>query len=398
MGLFSFIFYKEYYYFLVFWIIDVIISIIKNIFNEFYKKFNGGNTNLGNYIYLINLCISDLLSGFLVLITIYRSKSEKKEEEKKTIINENQNKIKLIYNDLSKKKYTFSLILLSSLLDFVGNSASFLYHLFFQEEGINEEENKPLEGNTTLWFLSIDILSRIFFSRIILNSPLYKHHKLSTIIFIIGFIPIIIIGIIKMDPFLERFLFLLPRNIIQALDDILSKILLTYKFVIPQNLMFYRGIIYLIINLLLFPCLFFTHSFKDTTYFNEQVGLKIIFLLVYILLISIKRFCIMKVIYIFTPQHVCFLNVVITLINFIISLFCLEHDLTMLTIIFIILSLLIIIIGTLIFNEMIILNFSDLNKNTKTQILDREKKEKKFNVLSESFNDDENDNNETIVN
>ena len=105
MALLSFMFYKEYYYFLVFWIIDVIISLIKNIFKDFYTKFNGGNTNLGNYIYLINLCISDLLSAFLVIITIYRSKSEKKEEEdKKTAINENQNKIKLIYNDLSKKK------------------------------------------------------------------------------------------------------------------------------------------------------------------------------------------------------------------------------------------------------------------------------------------------------
>ena len=287
--------------------------------------------------------------------------------------------------------------MLSSLLDFIGNSASFLYHLFFQKERINEED-KPLEGYETLWFLSIDILSRIFFSRIILNTPVYKHYKLSTIIFIIGFIPIIIIGIIKMKPFLERFLFLFPRNIIQALDDILIKILLTYKFVLPQNLMFYRGIIYLIINLLLFPCLFFTNSFKVITYFDEQVGLKIIFLLVYILLISIKRFCIMKVIYFFTPQHVCFLNVVITLIDFIIYLFCQEHDLTKLAITFIILSLLIIIIGTLIFNEMIILNFSDLNKNTKTLILDRELKEKKFNVLSESFNDDENENNETIVN
>ena len=80
----------------------------------------------------------------------------------------------------------------------------------------------------------------------------------------------IIIRIKNMKNFWIQFFFLVPRNIIQALDDILSKILFSYKFVLPRNLMFYRGIIYLIINLLIFPCLFFTDSFQNMIFFMSK--------------------------------------------------------------------------------------------------------------------------------
>jgi hypothetical protein len=87
-------FYKDYYYFLVFWILELAISIIKYFFevetsnkNEIYYKENA-------YFNLISLNIADLLAGFLVLFTEMQMKTKKKEEIKKS-----KNTQELIYND-----------------------------------------------------------------------------------------------------------------------------------------------------------------------------------------------------------------------------------------------------------------------------------------------------------
>lgn len=81
----------------------------------------------------------------------------------------------------------------------------------------------------------------------------------------------------------------------------------------------------------------------------------------------------MEILYFFTPQHVCFINSVSWLIIFFKNFFFYEIS-TVLIIIYIF-TFLFIISGTLLFNEMIILNIYDLNKDTKAQILEREKKD-----------------------
>ena len=72
----------------------------------------------------------------------------------------------------------------------------------------------------------------------------------------------------------------------------------------------------------------------------------------------------MKVIYLFTPQHVGFLNVVSSLQNYILYTSSKAEN-KVIELIISIPSFAIIIFGTLVFNEMIILNCFDLDIYTK---------------------------------
>ena len=106
-------------------------------------------------------------------------------------------------------------------------------------------------------------------------------------------------------------------------------------------------------------------------------------------------------IYIFSPLHVTFLNTVVTLTDYLISLFCKTFNFKILEIVFYILPLSIIVFGTLIFNEIIIIKFCNLDKNTKPLILDREEKEKTINAFHENTSnngDEDKDNDDAITN
>ena len=93
----------------------------------------------------------------------------------------------------------------------------------------------------------------------------------------------------------------------------------------------------------------------------------------------------MKILYIFSVQHVCFVNAVSWLI-ILIQYFILKK-IHSLSIYIYIISFLIVIFGTLLFNEIIIINVCDLNKNTKAKILEREKEEiKQLNMFSNGNN------------
>ena len=102
----------------------------------------------------------------------------------------------------------------------------------------------------------------------------------------------------------------------------------------------------------------------------------------------------MKVIYLFTPQHVGFLNVVNSLKNYV--LYISSDDVkSPLDITINIVSFFIIIIGTLIFNEMIILKIFDLDKGTKPAILQREKLdllEMESSIIEEDLKNEEEQN------
>ena len=144
-----------------------------------------------SYICLLSLNISDLFAGFLVLITYFRMKSEKEEETIKEIKPKKSNDVKLIYNDLSKKRNKHSLLLLLSIIELAGRSTDFLFILLINNEIV-------VSNDTIIWIISIDILSRILFSSIILKTRIYLHHIVAFLIFIIGFLPMTIWGIIAM--------------------------------------------------------------------------------------------------------------------------------------------------------------------------------------------------------
>ena len=138
------------------------------------------NTNKNNneslvtydYLHLLSLNFADLLSGFLVLITSYRMKPEKKpEKEIVTKKNMNQNSsIELIYNDFKEKDNRYILILILSIIELFARSSNLLFNL------INDYKNKQLNYYNSEWIISLDIISRIIFSKIILKTR-YLYYK-----------------------------------------------------------------------------------------------------------------------------------------------------------------------------------------------------------------------------
>ena len=159
MRIISFFFYKTYFYFVLFWILDF-LNTLESTLN---RKESGSPliSLLFNFIY-INL--GELLSGFLVLYTKLRSK-EKKVETVQT----GKTEVELIYNDLSLKKNIKIIIFVVSILDFLGRNYIIFILLFFG--------NLTLQQHHIRWTISIDILARIILCRILLKIKLYKHHR-----------------------------------------------------------------------------------------------------------------------------------------------------------------------------------------------------------------------------
>jgi len=371
MAWISFKFYKNYYYFLIFWILELGTSIIKYFFDENSTYNNIDYSRDNEYFHLIELNISDLLAGFFVLFTEMQMKTQKTEEVKKS-----KNTQELIYNDYSIKRNKFVYVFIISIFNFLGSSIEYFYYLI---------SDTKLKKENFEWLISVDIITRIIFSKIILKTRLYKHHIISLIIFVIGFLPLTLCGFINSLNFYILLVFF--RNVLYALGDIFSKILLTKKFVLPQYLIFWKGIFIFVIHIILFIILYPLGKI-DFDYFSFYKTKKILLGIVSILTLLPKNLCVMKVIYLFTPQHVGFLNVVVSLKNY--GLYISNRDEKIASeIIITVLSFFVVIFGTLIFNEMIIINIFELDKGTKPGIIQREKIEMDTSILEEDLRNEE---------
>ena len=174
----------------------------------------------------ISRIVGDLLAGFLVLYT-YLTTSIINEKEN-NIINKNN-------NEPSKSISRCALILIVSIIEFVSRVIYPILALYFKIFEIGEMISLP----------PLTVLSRIFFSHYILKIILYKHHIISLIIFVIGlfFKPILIFRVgginFKKWPFL---IFAIIQFILEGLEDVLNKLLLREKYMLPHVLMFFRGL------------------------------------------------------------------------------------------------------------------------------------------------------------
>ena len=119
--------FKAYYYFLAYWLLGFISSTMDYITeNKFYKNLKK-NKNRNDYLNLFILNATDLLADILVLITNYRMKSEKE------AIKFNNEKYKLIYNDLSIKENKRILIFSMNIIDLLGRSTTSTFYLSEQK-------------------------------------------------------------------------------------------------------------------------------------------------------------------------------------------------------------------------------------------------------------------------
>ena len=378
MRFISFTFSKAYIYFIIYWIIDILNSIEIKFFSK-YSQYNEEYQKEFLLLYLVCLNIGESLSGILVLITKLKMNYLKEIGEENTMKPENSLKsLKLIYNDLSKRKNKYILIVFMSIFDFLGRAIELLYLLFFDKLYLEQKHIK--------WLISFDIFSRIIFCRIILKHQIYRHHKYAILLCSIGFF---IMAFFSLRSIIfdkggkynnlkgwVYIIFLIVQKIFFSSGDTISKILLTNKFLLPHYLMFYKSLIVYIIFIILIPTLFLTSKIKYNNYESLlNVGdphILILFKLMSIVLSFFACFSIYKIIDIFTPIHVGFINVSSSLFQAIGFIVFGDEMENLIYLILDIICLLVIGFGTLIFTEILIINACRLNEYTQEGLLLKE--------------------------
>ena len=398
MSFISFVFYKSYLYFILYWLIDLMQSLENYIF-----EYNNNNEikdlshpNEFYFLSVIEWNISDLLAGFLVLYTYMRMKSLNKHQEllnkkikkKKKILS--QNTYELIYNDLSIKKNKYCLILLTASIDFISRVFIFFFILL---------NNDKIDMHYSDWLLTFDIFMRVFCSKYIIKMKFYKHHLLGLAINGICFSFLTVLNIYRINyqikdqekrkTVLIYLLFIFPRFIMFSLEDTINKILLMNDFILPHSLIFYRGVYEFFMNIIL---IFILIIFTDKIHFSfikDIISNIHYFLLIIFSIFSqfIKNFIIMKVLYNFTVQHVSFLEIFYIIIDIVYNIFINEENYNLIITILVCLSAILIFFGSLIFNEIIIINVYGLDEGTREGLLMKEKKES--NKYLKSINDSE---------
>lgn len=376
MSLVSISFYKTYYYFVIVLSLDLLNKLIKDHFDTIYSPKE--NIKIIELFNLICYNVADLLSGFLVLYTYISSRSDKKE----TIVKKKSKNViqyDLIYNDLSIRENKYSFILLISFLEFIGRFSDFFFYLILNI-------NRIRDGEIT-WLISIDILSRIVFSNLILKSKIYNHHILSIILTILGLCSMsagafIIIKDTELSNW-PYFISLAIKFVILSLEDVINKLLLTDKFLLPQSLMFLRGL-FNSIMFVLFILFIYLMKFMDFSFnindSKSNIYIQISLIIVYTFFAFLRSFSVIKVIDIFSPQHVSFINVIFYLFRLLNCRINSKDNIAL--IINDSLCLFIIAFSTLVFNEILIIKACGLDENTKNGFLEKEKKEKEDIILS----------------
>ena len=357
MSLISFTWYNSYYYFLVYWIFEFCITLTKGrLFSNIIYIDNQMNTET-EIVDIVCLIISDLFAGFLVLYTkfIFRKKEIKRKKSEK--------EIELIYNNPKYIKYPYYLMIIISILDLLARSVYFLFDLFFPSEF-------NLGKYETNYVIGFDIIFRFLFCRFILKRKSYRHHFWSIIINIAGLLIMSILDVIslinnKLDKNYKYFiLFILPKGILFPLEDVFNKILLSCGFLLPQSLMFIRGLIEFPIIIAIILILLFVPQYQSK-FFEKDIIIKIIVKLIYILISTIRGYCLMKTIYIFNPQYVSFLILAEGFSNSFNYFISEGESLEIIHLIIRIICLIIMGFGILMFNEIIIVNKCGLQENTK---------------------------------
>ena len=265
------------------------------------------------------------------------------------------------------------LIIIISLLDFVARTIELFFFLFVCSERAEEKHIR--------WLITIEILPRIVFCFFILKVKLYRHHFLSIIFFFIGFLIISILGIMSIETENQKkyvFTMVVPK-VIYALEDTINKIILTDKFVLPHFLLFFRGLFNTLLVSILITALYFTSSI-DSRYYNNILSnilfSEVLFKILSFIFMIFKIFCIFEIIYIFTPQHVGFCIVIIYIVNAVKNIIVTDDfQNEFYYCLFNVICLIFIGFGTIIFNEMLIINCWGLNENTKSGMINKEKLE-----------------------
>ena len=348
-----------------------IIVIIKEVINELY-----GSTKdiIASFVKYYSYSISDILSIVPIIIIAIRSKSIQKD----TLINKKANTdIILLYADTMKNKLKrikkiFKYETIISLFDFLGKYSNVIFNIILAKTNYTI---KKMELNAILVF---NIFSMCILSYIILHSPFYRHHYFSLIInsiLILGLGALDLINIFGNDSWLIPFIYNIMKilnTIFYCAEDVYSKILLSFYSISPYTLLLYRGLLVGLFSFL-FSIAFFFVEIPDENGVNSIVFTRFYKIyedklnLLYAIINTVNNFFynihIFFIIDKFTPTHYSIANNIDTFGSLLVGLIFRKVEIVPFFIKLILCFALIFI--SLIYNEIIILNFCGLQRYTK---------------------------------
>ena len=324
------------------------------------------------YFDMLTNFIGDISVGFYKIITIFGNKQ-----------NQNPNPSTSV-EEKTKKEMLKKFFIILPLIAFIDTLAQLCLYFFsfIDDQGIvlGVGHSKKIIREQDLFFLvGIDIFFRYIFSRILLKSNFYKHHYLSMLLTFIGFIPLMIINILDLNKSMDSdyveeknyklisiYYIILNtiRAILYSLEDVFNKIALNKLLIRPFELMFYKAIFEII------PTIIFTLISKsqvDFSLYTEKhfhggkLFGRIFYRLFFIIFNIFRTISLITIIEKLNPNHRSILKSMEFIANFIYimiwsSIYENDFELNPLNLCIEIFCCLILLLGSIIHNEMIIIN------------------------------------------
>ena len=322
------------------------------------------------YFDILQNVISDLLQGILYLL----SKLKEKRESKK--MNNSIKKESLDKDNIKENNKDFIKIIVKiSAIDFFCQLLFLIFTICFQINIAIEKQNQN-------FLLIIDITSRFLFCRFILKTFFYRHHIASMIINMLVFI---ILGIIDMLSIINKkneieatpkiifSIFLIIQTIAYSYEDVLNKIALEKDYFTPYSLLFYKGLfqIPLVIILSLFILIYNDDNGKNVwkSFFGlntQTLNFYLIKRSIFIVFNILRSISLVQVIDKFSSQYLSILKVLESLFIYIYFVIDIQGKgyFSWYENIIISISFLILVLTSLIYNEVLVLNFFGLQDYT----------------------------------
>ena len=370
-----------------YFIIPFLCPICCSICNYFIQRINADKGFKNKQCFLAIIETSTLIGGgFLYFISLFGGKTKKRKDKSKK--NKNiKNSNKLIYNrshnSNRQKLKIFSILFIMSL-----------FVCFFDiSEVYSFDKNAFEERLFLIFFISI-------FSQIILKMEIYNHQILSLSISLIGFLLLYIpiMKVITKDDILYNVLLLVSSSGF-SLFLVLIKYLTDFYFISPYLCLLSIGTMSTLLSFIYF----FIYSFiiqdlsfiKNSFDFSDLEMGKLVYLYIVIIIISgflLQTFSFLAIYY-FSPTLFMVTDNITPCLLWIIKIG--DED-SFSNKFYKGLGYFIVLIASLIYNEIIICNFCNFNKYTKKYLERRQKEEtlllKKKESENSGYKDNDNDN------
>ena len=331
---------------------------------------------------------SDLLAIIPFLIVYIRSRRLKERIEIK------EKKDLLRHRDWKRTKKFLILISSVAFLDFASHVSSLVFYIVY---GRNERSVSENNLSSLLIFNTVIIY---LLSRLILKTYFYKHHYFS---FIINVVCILILGTIDIINIINSkdkgttgmVLFYIAKKILSivfySIEDVIGKKLLLDSLASVYGLLLYRGLINVVLNFLFsIPFMFIevtdtSKIIEGTNQRIEETGIvfkRILNLFDNLNFFKINLFVITNLFYNifiwliidkFSPSHYS-ISLILESFGTLIRLWIIEPDTVDLPVLRMFIFF-ILIFGSFIHTEMIVINYCDLQKNTKLFLDEIEQKD-----------------------